>query len=60
MNRLLQWIKRDQPERGLEGGLGLRRPLLMSEELRQGVHGQLPQPLSLGDQPVLEQRAAEG
>jgi len=32
----------------------------MSEELRQGVHGQLPEPLSLGDQPVLEQRAAEG
>src|SRR5206468_11707024 len=60
MNRLLQWIECDEPERRLDGGLERRRPLLMSEELRQGVHGQLPEPVSFGDQPVLEERSAEG
>src|SRR5262249_6625431 len=60
MGRLLQRIERDEPERGLEGALERRRPLLMSEKLGQGLHGQLSQAVSLSDQPVLEERSAEG
>ena len=60
MHGLLERVERDQPERRLQGVLGGPGPALLREQLGQGLEGELPQPVSLGHEPVLEERAAEG
>ena len=60
MHGLLEGVERDQPQRRLERVLGGSRPALLREEPGQGLEREFAQPLSLGHEPVLEERAAEG
>jgi hypothetical protein len=57
---LLERVERDQPQRRAKGRPGCSRPALLREQPREGLQRQLPQPLALGHEPVLEQGPAEG
>ena len=60
VRRLLQRVQRQQFERGLHRCLCGPRLSLMRQQLRQPLQRQLPQPLPLGDEPLLEQRLVHG
>jgi hypothetical protein len=60
MHGLLQGVEREQPHRRLDGALGGRRPRLVGQQPRQGLQRHLAEPLSLRDQPLLEERLAHG
>ena len=53
---LLQGIQPEQPHRRLNGVLRGRGLALLGQQPRQGLQRHLPQPLPLGDEPLLEQR----
>jgi hypothetical protein len=59
VHRFLQRIERQQPDRARHGRLDGARPPVVSEQPRQGLHGQLAQPLALPEQPFLERRLVE-
>ena len=61
MDGLLERVEGDQPQGRPEGAIAVfPSALLLREKLGQGLERQFPQPLALGHEPVLEQRAAEG
>jgi hypothetical protein len=60
VHALLQGIQPEQPHRRLDCALRARRLALLRQQPRQGRQGHLPQPLSLGDEPLLEQRLVHG
>ena len=53
VNGFLQCIQGEEAEAGLDGALGGAGPLL-GEEAPQCLHGQLPQTLPLGGEPIVE------
>ena len=60
MHRLLERVEGQQLEPGLDRRLVGPRPALVGEEPRQGVRSELPQPLPLRHQPLLEEGPLEG
>ena len=54
MNRLLERIEGKQPGCRADGGQGVR-PSLVGQELRERLQRQVPEPLSLRQEPLLEQ-----
>jgi hypothetical protein len=57
---LLERVNGEQSQRRAKRRAGGALPALLGEQPREGFERQLPQPLPLGHEPVLEQRAAEG
>ncbi len=53
---LLQRVQHQQPQRGLDGGLGRPRGPLVSQQPPEALQGLLPEPLSLPEKPALERR----
>ena len=60
VHRLLQGIQPEQPHRRLNRALRARGLALLGQQPRQGLQRHLPQPLPLGDEPLLEQRLVHG
>lgn len=60
VDRLLKRIERDQSQRRPERILCSSGLTLPGKQPGQGLDCQLPQPLSLGHEPVLEERPTEG
>jgi hypothetical protein len=57
---LTQRIDAEQPQPHLDRRLGRALAHVMAEQLRQRLQHELPQPLSLGQQPLLEWRLLDG
>jgi hypothetical protein len=60
MHRLLQRLQRQQLERRLHRRLLRPCVAVVSHELAQCLQRQLPEPLPLGEQPMLERRLVDG
>ncbi len=59
MDRLLEWIDREEPDRGLDGRLELTPRALRGQKSLEHAEGGLAKPIALRSQPLLERRLAE-
>ncbi len=59
MHGFLERVERQQPERARHRRLDGARLLLVRHQPREPLEGELPQPLALAQQPLLERRLVE-